>query len=308
MYLKPLTHDTEYEFFVVHDENTSTNETMIYIGLNSKYEKPFIEPEPCEGCWINSTPIDTQFSNIDIQNQYFTISSSGADASQCTDANRPPDAAPRNRETKEELNINSVLRVSKNWAESMKHTHSTTTMYAASFSRMVAMHKKTGALDLSHGRETKYIGSAEMGNFLYGANSRAMGLPEWLIIRGAAGYQAITNHGYTWEGFQEGVINFVTNSGDNPGDPEQTIRGIRYHDEVYIYNQNDSRSSSCEDLESKSESSNPGSPGAGGGGEGGNSGGNTGGSGGIVIGGGGGGGGSKVCFVQEGYPTYCWVE
>ncbi|TMP77765.1 hypothetical protein CWB73_19110 [Pseudoalteromonas phenolica] len=38
VYLKPLTKDTHYEFFIVHDDNTTTNETMIYIGLNSKLE------------------------------------------------------------------------------------------------------------------------------------------------------------------------------------------------------------------------------------------------------------------------------
>lgn len=309
VYLKPLTHDTHYEFFVVHDENTSTNESTIYIGLNSKYEKPFIEPEPCEGCWVNSTPVNTQFSTIIAQNQYNTMSSSGTDAPQCTDANRPPDAAPVDSKTNEELNINSLLRVSKSWADSIKHTHSTTTKYAASIARMVAMHRTDGALDLSHGGNTKYTGSAAMGNFLYGANSRAMGLPDWLIIRGAAAYQAISDNKGVWSygSVTQGVVNFIKNDGDNPGDPEQTIRGIRYHDEVFEKNQSDRRSSSCEDLESKSESSSPGGP-VGGGSEGGNTGGNTGGSGGIPIGGGsGGGGGSKTCFVQDGFTTYCWA-
>jgi hypothetical protein len=34
--LTPLTSDMKYSFFVVHDENTITGETTIYIGLHSK--------------------------------------------------------------------------------------------------------------------------------------------------------------------------------------------------------------------------------------------------------------------------------
>lgn len=106
------------------------------------------------------------------------------------------------------------------------------------------------------------------------------------------------------------MVNFIQNEGDNQGDPAQTIRGIKYHDEVFIHNINNSNKMSCQDIESKNENSTPTSPG-GGGGEGGNSGGNYGSwSGGRVIigGGGGGGGGSKTCFVQDGFVTYCWAN
>lgn len=95
VYLKPVTHDTNYEFFVVHDENTSTDETVIYIGLNSSYEKPFIEPRPCSGCQIQSIPVGMLSSDFsELTDRYNTMSASSSDASQCTDANRPPEAPP----------------------------------------------------------------------------------------------------------------------------------------------------------------------------------------------------------------------
>lgn len=77
-----------------------------------------------------------------------------------------------------------------------------------------------------------------------------MGLPGWVLIRGAAVYQAISNHGYTWRGFSQGVVNFIQNEGDNQGDPTQTIRGIKHHDEVFIYNINNPNTMSCQDIKS----------------------------------------------------------
>lgn len=300
IYLEPITQNINYEFFIVHDENTSTNETVIYIGLNSEYVRPFIEPKPpCSGCWVNGMPTEPSASSLlGSMNNHHTMASSSSDTPQCTDANRPPESTPFNRKTEESLNINGVLRTSRNWYAGMKKTHSTTGAIAGGFARLVAMHRAGGALDLAHDDESDYVGSAEMGNFLYGANGRAMGLPGWVLIRGAAGYQAISNHGYTWRGFSQGVVNFIQNEGDNQGDPAQTIRGIKYHDEVFIHNINNSNKMSCQDIESKNENSTPTSPG-GGGGEGGNSGGR------VIIGGG---GGSKTCFVQDGFVTYCWAN
>lgn len=167
VYLEPITHNTNYEFFIVHDKNTSTNETVIYIGLNSEYVRPPIEPEPpCSGCWVNSMPTKPSASSFlgSINNQH-TIASSSSDASQCTDANRPPESTPFNRKTEESLNINSVLRTSRNWYAGMKKTHSTTGAIAGGFARLVAMRRAGGALDLAHDDESDYEGSAEKGDF-----------------------------------------------------------------------------------------------------------------------------------------------
>ena len=117
-----------------------------------------------------------------------------------------------------------------------------------------------------------------MGNFLYGANARAMGFTESGILRGAAFYQPIGDNG--WSSVPEGIYNFITNSGDNPGDPEQTLRGIRYHDEVFMNNQTDSSSTSCLDLITVSQGDTS-SPGSGGGS--GDTGGGTGGGTGQII-------------------------
>ncbi|WP_223177775.1 polymorphic toxin type 44 domain-containing protein [Pseudoalteromonas fuliginea] len=200
------------------------------------------------------------------------------------------------------LNINGVLRTSRNWYAGMKKTHSTTGAIAGGFARLVAMHRAGGALDLAHDDESDYVGSAEMGNFLYGANGRAMGLPGWALIRGAAGYQAISNHGYTWRSFSQGVVNFIQDEGDKQGNPAQTIRGIKHHDEVFVHNINNPNKMSCQDIESKSENGTSTGPG---GGEGGNGGNNSWGGGQVIIGGS---GGSKTCFVQDGFATYCWAN
>lgn len=308
VYLKPLTHDTSYEFFVVHDENTSTDESVIYIGLNSKYQKSFTDIDrPCPTCEMHSIPIGNPQS---FTIQGFSMSNPPKDAAQCTDANRPPNDLPINRKNHVPLNVNKVLLDSKKWANSIRETHSTSAMYAASLAKMVFMHKTNGELDLSHGKDRKYNGSAAYGNFLYGANSRALGIPTEVIMRGAAAYQAISDNRGVWDSgsVSQGVLNFLSNQGDNPGDPEQTMRGILYFDEVFEKNQYDNNSTSCVDLESKGESSGSSAPGGGGGGggEGGNNGGGSGGGTGIGIGGGG--GGSKVCFFQDGYPPYCWRE
>ncbi|WP_269571444.1 polymorphic toxin type 44 domain-containing protein [Shewanella denitrificans] len=159
------------------------------------------------------------------------------------------------------------------------------------------MHRTGGALDVAHSQESDYIGSASMGNFLYGANAKAMGFTESTILRGAAFYQAIGND--FWSNLPHGIYNYVTNTGDNPGDPEQTLAGVRYHDEVFMKNQSDPSSVSCADAGSAGNALLPG------GGEGGNPGGGAGGGSGDI--GGGSGRGTKWCFYQKGFPTYCWI-
>jgi hypothetical protein len=114
---------------------------------------------------------------------------------------------------------------------SVDNTHSYGGLFAAGIARLIVMHKAGGALDVAHAKDTSdYIGSESMGNFLYGANARAMGFSESVILRGAAGYQPIGKNG--WSSFGQGVYNFMSNTGDNKGDPEQTLAGVRYHDEV----------------------------------------------------------------------------
>lgn len=302
--LTPTTQNIGYRYFVIHDENTTSGETSIYIGLVSRKITSNIPPtpptpptNPCKGCY-------TSYSVGTLPLYMASSTASMNEASQCTDANRPPEPAPKNRNTNEELNINAVLKVSRQWKNEINKTHTHGSEFAAAFARMYVMHRSGGALDVAHTLTTDYVGSAEMGNFLYGANARAMGFPTFVIIRGSAGYQAISDSG--WAGFPQGVYNFISNSGDNIGDSEQTMRGIRYYDEVHQNNQGDTSSTSCQDSQTLNGSNNTG--GGVGGGEGG--GGNGGGGvntfpGGGAGWGGGGGGGCGMWLVQPGFPPRC---
>lgn len=178
-------------------------------------------------------------------------------------------------------------------------THTLVSGFAAAFARLYVMHRTGGALDVAHTLTTDYVGSAEMGNFLYGANARAMGFSSFTIIRGSAAYQAISDSG--WAGLPRGAYNFAFNTGDNIGDPEQTLRGISYYDEVHHNNQGDTSSTSCQDSQTKNGSNNTGG-GAGG------VGGGEGGGGSITFPGGGAGWGGGACgtwFIQKGYPPRC---
>lgn len=298
--LTPTTQNMEYKYFVIHDENTTSGETSIYIGLASRKITAYIPPtRPCKDCYTSNS-----LGTLPL----YMASSAGSmnEASQCTDANRPPEPAPRNRITNEELNINAVLKVSKQWKDEINKTHTLGAQITAAFARMYVMHRVGGALDVAHDSFSKYGGSAEMGNFLYSANARAMGLPASFIIRFSAGYQAISDSG--WAGFPQGYYNFTSNSGDNAGDPEQIMRGIRYYDEVHHNNQGDTSSTSCQDSQTKNGSNNTGGGAGGvGGGEGG---GGNGGGGSITFPGGGagwggGGGGCGTWFIQKGYPPRC---
>lgn len=307
--LTPLTPNIEYNFTIVHDSNPISGETVIYIGLHSKAVKPFVEPPTCNGCEIqrvgNLNKQESATSNIGETTLTALAATSTNEASQCNDDNRPPESSPKNRISGSELNINAVLRESRAWMENIESTHPAyTAQFAAAMARLIVMHKAGGALDVAHSSTSDYVGSASMGNFLFGANARAMGFSEDVILRGAAFYQAAGKKG--WTAFPQGIYNFLSNSGDNPGDPEQTLSGIRYHDEVFMENQSDTASASCIDAASVANGSSGGS--TGGGGSGGGSGGGGLGGGYVAGGGGGSGVGTWWCFVQEGQAVYCWKE
>lgn len=324
--LTPLTSNMDYSFYVVHDENTISGETSIYIGLHSKKKVVKEEPKPptCDRCEINSVGNVQNIGNVEnidkitsvdndknFINENFNIdkisTSSASEAPQCSDANRPPESPPTSRTSGEELNINGVLRESSSWMNKIESTHSYGGQFAAAIARLIVMHKAGGALDVAHASNSDYVGSASMGNFLYGANARAMGFSEFTILRGAAFYQPIGENG--WSSAGQGIYNALTNTGDNPGDPEETLAGVRYHDEVFKKNETDNSSVSCNDAESSGSSGGSvggGSEGGGDDGFGGVGGGFGGGD--IGFGGNGGGGGTWWCFVQAGYATQCWIE
>lgn len=178
------------------------------------------------------------------------------------------------------------------------------------------LHSPGGLLDMSHNNNRTYNSSADMGNFIFGANLAAMGYSETEISSFSAAAQPITDAyssgDWSFSTFTQSLQNYLTNTGDNSGDSNMGIRGAKYYNEV-VATQNSSNSSveySC--IDEETASSQPAVSGA------------AGYSGnawndmfyispGTTVNGGSGSNGSGYsytlyCFVQKGYPTYCWLE
>lgn len=312
VFLEPLTADINYNFAIAHDENTTTNKTIIYIGLNSS-KKASVTPAPpddprCDPqCEI---PLMDQLIDNSV---FYSISNVNiaSESPQCNDENRPPEDAPIN-EKQQKLDVNQILRESTSWNEILLGEGLTELENnAISLLRVRAMHSINGSLDLAHtSSNTGYTGSFSMGNFLYGANASALGLSPSVILRGSHAYQALSDaqHDANWHGgYAQGIWNFITASGDNVGDQQEVLRGIKYQRDVFTVNSSDTASLSCEDLKSISNGSSGNSGGTGGG---------PGGSGGSTGGGSSGGDGGYIspnspevwCFEQDGHATYCWIE
>jgi hypothetical protein len=294
--LQPNRNDASYKFFVIHDYNYDSDESTIYIGLDSIVIPDFDpDPVPCgpEGCYIE--PLMFNFNQTIVMQ-----TSSSNQNSQCSDLNRPYQSAPDSiGNSSEKLDINEAMRDAKLWSNLLSSKLTAGQAFTARVARLIATHRTGGIYDLAHA-PTLYTGSAEMGNFLYGAMGSALGLSGSTLLRGAAFYQQVNGNG--WQSFSAGIYAYINNSGDAIGDAEQTLRGVRYYKEVFSNDFNNQSSISCIDQETLS--SLPGDGGDGGGS--GNLGGGTGGDGGFLVppfd------GGEEWCFVQTGHQTYCWFE
>ena len=300
--LYPRTDLRKYTFTVV---NIDTPEgTLIYIGLNAS-ESP-IQPDPCPR--NNCGGVFSLQSNISMMSGA-TISN---EAPQCSDLNRPPTEEPTHIETGTDFHLNRSLADARNWSIRVQESGLPPSVQSALIlARVVSTMQINGYYDFSHGDSRSFDGTESYGNFFFAAQLRAMYVQPTLILRGSAAYQAISNVG----GFSsaefldwgQAVLNYTLQSGDDIQDSEDLLRGIRYVDEVFENNPNDTRSSSCENLEAVNGGGSGGIGGIGGGGDGSSSG--TGGSSGsLEIGSGGSSGRTQVCLVQNGVVRYCWYE
>lgn len=177
--LEPLTPDINYNFAIAHDENTETNKTIIYIGLNSSKKASTSPPPPDDPRCNPQCEIPLMAQLVDTSVFYSTNNVRVAsEISQCNDENRPPEPAPINNAA-QQLDVNEVLRESTAWntkllSEGLTEVENN----IIRFLRIRAMHRVGGSLDLAHSSPTNgYDGSATMGNFLYGANASALGMP-----------------------------------------------------------------------------------------------------------------------------------
>jgi hypothetical protein len=315
IYLTPVSGKSNYDFtFNIINYNEQRQFGVINITpiiIKSKVP-PRIDP-PCDGsiCYDPKSVEDPIFS-FGSEPIVSIMSTSASDASQCTDDNRPPHVPPINQSNGSEFNYNKALQLTEAVHASNQSKYTAPVAEVMAFLDMYASHKTGSANDVKSSKSIYYDGSlsaehaADNGNFLYGGRMAAYGFSEGVTQRASAAYQAISDNG--WWGLGQGVVNFVSNSGDNSGDSAVVSRGWKYKQEVQSNNRYDTNNSSCVDVDTK-EASGGGAGAPGGGGGGGGEGGDPGDSENPGTGGGGGGGGGVWwCFVQVGYTPHCWME
>ncbi len=156
--LQPNRNDAVYKFFVIHDHNYDSNESTIYIGLNSEIvpDIDFPDPQPCgpEGCFIEP-PMG--FNSFAMQ----TSSASSNENATCTDLNRPYQSAPVSVENSSEtLDINAAMRDANRWSNLLSSKLTAGQAFTARVSRLIATHRTGGIYDLAHA-PSAYRGTAE---------------------------------------------------------------------------------------------------------------------------------------------------
>lgn len=198
------------------------------------------------------------------------VASSG---SQCNADNRPPTPAPYARDgSGRQLNLNQILRNERTWRARSRVAFSSNpfAIHTATYQRLYQNHKTGAQFDVKS-NDSEWDGDMAFGNFLYGAVLHTHGFSLSAAQRYAAAYQAVQDNGneLSMGVITQGIYNYVTNSGDSPGDDELIAKGWRYAREVHSQNPSDSKSLSCIDERTLSQSSTPGTGGNGGGGDGG---------------------------------------
>ncbi|QPB82710.1 hypothetical protein CWC22_006760 [Pseudoalteromonas rubra] len=203
--------------------------------------------------------------------------SSESEASQCNNSNRPPEAMPygsKEDNKHQQLDLNKLLRQEERWQKTVSRMLATQPGAAttATYYRLYTNHQMGGALDVKSS-ESPWAGNEDLGNFLYGAVMQVHGFSLDSTHRYAAAYQALQNGKANGENMAQilaqGLINFVTKSGNGPGDAALESRGYRYAEEVYQNNKSDQRSSSCKDQKTVNAEGGSGNSNSGGSGDGG---------------------------------------
>ncbi|MEE2025747.1 polymorphic toxin type 44 domain-containing protein [Alkalimonas mucilaginosa] len=182
---------------------------------------------------------------------------------QCNANNRPPTPAPYARDgSGRQLNLNKILRDEKAWL-----TKINTATSNANLRLMVIMQRNLQVFSMGAIYDVKdslspWAGNDDFGNFLYGAVMQVQGFSGSDTQRFSAAYQAIQNgNGITWSSATQGIYNFITNTGDETGDPEMVMRGYRYARDIHSQNPSDSKTLSCIDDRTLSQLSTPGTGG-----------------------------------------------
>ena len=286
---------------------------MIYVGLTA-WE--FASTDNCgpTGCNGGGNALFAQ----GFDKNFMTMNSSGSEAQQCSNENRPPTDAPVHRKTKSKFKLNKTLRDARDWSRRVQLSGLPGPIQSSLLlHRALTTSKVGGPYDFSHADNTVFEGTQSYGNFFFAAHLRAMDVSPSIILRASSAYQHITDIG----GFSEMIIPhdikwagicYVSQSCDDEVDAKWLLNGIKYVDEVFSQSGNDidTDDSSCTDWEEANNdtASNTGPFGNtnGGGGSGGGS--STGGSstGRIISVPSNTSSGEGWCFVQPPYAPYCW--
>ena len=171
---------------------------------------------------------------------------------QCNDSNRPLTPAPYAKDgSGRQLNLNQILRQETAWrwqAKVISVLGNLQYIHVATFQRLYQNHKTGGKFDVKSSR-SEWISDQEFGNYLYGAILHQHGFSLTEAQRYGAAYQAYqnNNHQLTMSAMQQGIRNFMTNTGDSEGDKEIIAKGFRYARDVHSQNPNASESVSCID-------------------------------------------------------------
>lgn len=172
--LSPATSYRKYTFTAVHDYNQYDDISVIYISLKSEV---YGSNTPPNGGGVNPRSMDTfAFSNTLASSS--TSSNNLGEATQCTDSNRPPSSLAVDKNGNS-FNLNSMLRTTSGMASTIASTFNPSSPDGIAGNTMMLMraamlHRVGGQLDFSHNPPV-YEGSTRIGNFVYGANLRAMG-------------------------------------------------------------------------------------------------------------------------------------
>ncbi|MCH8493464.1 MAG: hypothetical protein LAT53_09560 [Idiomarina sp.] len=233
---------------------------------------PLAEPAPDNSINQQYSLQMNTFSTLNLDDGVMLGTETMSEALECNDSNRSLTPAPfRGDGSGVEMNVNQILRNERAWAT--KNAASGVTMgtgglmkaLAANHLRLFQNHRSNALYDVKSDLSI-WDGDMEFGNFLYGAVLRAHGFPEDLSLRYAAAYKA-------WQDYRngagssnavgaiaQGIVNFITNTGDSEGDQALISRGYHYAKEVWEKNKNDLRAMSCVDHETLQSISGSGGP------------------------------------------------
>lgn len=192
---------TFYVSFVNHVDSAGDTYSLITIVPHSKES-------------ICGNNCNNNFNKNFITSSLTSVTANQVESKTCSDENRPPAPPPENRnDSTKYLPIDTILRATAQQAATHRAMIKSATYNNSGYTGMVSteaqissnvmvmqyyylwgLHSPGGLLDMSHNNNNRtYNSSADMGNFIFGANLAAMGYSETEISSLSAAAQPITD-------------------------------------------------------------------------------------------------------------------